>query len=330
MSLNIGWSLGSRCPFSCLHCYTREDRSGVRDLDYDDVTKVVEFARANDVGHITLGGNEPWFSGTGTSLLPTIIEALAESGIRSSLVTSGPSALRLAASRPDLLRELVNIAVSLDAPDKTRHNASRGASLWSLAFEAIRASSTETRRPLIIWVLRADSTVDDIVHFAEISRDVGAYFRINLLKPNSPALEHLFPEKPQIREVMGAVFSHFTRVLSTDVLLDPQGAQRASCPCGDATFRVGFKNIDGTLPVHACQYHRPHASPGATVDLGADVLSSLRQDPISVANRTRAGCGTLRDLVAIEPDGSGGDGFGVPDQLKVWLNYLPTWVGSPK
>lgn len=330
MGLNIGWSLGSRCPFSCLHCYTRDDRSGVRDLELEDVGRVIEFARANDVSHVTLGGNEPWFSGSGPSLLPAIVESLSEACISASLVTSGPSALRLASARPDLMALLVNVAISLDAPRVSEHNKSRGAALWSLAMEALSASSTETREPLILWVLKADSTADDVAQFADLARDVGAYLRINLLKPNSPGLEPLFPDAERIQTVMDAAATHFKTVLSTDALLDPAATQRASCPCGDTTFRIGFKQADGSIPVHACQYHRPHAPPGATVAAGSNVLEQLRVDPIAESNRTTPGCGTLRDLVGVTAAEGGGAEIEVPEQLRVWLNYLPTWIGSPR
>lgn len=330
MRLNIGWSLGSHCPFSCLHCYTRIDRSGVRELDMDDVRKVVDFVRANNVGHITLGGNEPWFSGVGDSLLPTIIESLAEQGVQTSLVTSGPSALKLGSERPDLLESLVNVAVSLDAPDADRHNSSRGAALWPLALEALRVTATPSRKPLIIWVLRRNSSPGDIPEFSALAREYGALFRINLLKPNSVDLESMFPAEAHIREVMAAVRQHFETRLSTDALLDPEGTQCRSCPCGNRTFRIGFKTPIGEVPVHSCQYHRPQEAPSALVGGDGDVLELLSDDPVSAANRENPGCGTLRSLTGATIHQRAVVSREVPPQLRVWLNYLPTWVGEPR
>lgn len=330
MGLNVGWSLGSRCPFSCQHCYTRDDRTNVRDLDASDIARVVEFASVNNVEHVTLGGNEPWFSGSDGSLLPEIIEQLIEHDIRASLVTSGPSALRLGAVRPDLLDALDNVAVSLDAPAALEHNASRGASLWSLAQKVLRQTTTATRRPLILWVLRADSTPGQIDSFAEVARDLGAYFRINLLKPNSAMLESLYPAPSRVVEVMERVEQRFNRVLSTDILLDPLGARASSCPCGTSTFRIGFKEADGEIPIHPCQYHRPDAEAPVTVSNAEDVLAEMRHHPVAVGNREVPGCATLREFVGAETTGRGRVPEAVPRQLRGWLNYLPTWIGEPR
>ena len=77
---------------------------------------------------VNLGGNEPLFTNgldTRRTLLPYIIETLAETGIRVGLTTSGISLIHLEKQYKRALRLLNDIDVSFDSPYPQEHDANR-------------------------------------------------------------------------------------------------------------------------------------------------------------------------------------------------------------
>jgi radical SAM family protein len=95
---NIGWTLGNDCPYRCSHCYSMSARRKDANLEPWMVDRIAGQLADLGVKTVNLGANEPIFTNgidVRATLLPYIIETLADRGIVVGLTTSGITLLKL-------------------------------------------------------------------------------------------------------------------------------------------------------------------------------------------------------------------------------------------
>jgi MoaA/NifB/PqqE/SkfB family radical SAM enzyme len=116
--------LTDRCQLDCQHCLRDPGRKS-RDLDFDLVAKVLaEGRRVYGLAHVTFTGGEP----TLHPRFDAIVDLVADHGMTWNVVTNGrafPAVLARLESRPERLRSLKSIVLSLDGSEEATHDAIR-------------------------------------------------------------------------------------------------------------------------------------------------------------------------------------------------------------
>lgn len=166
----IAFELTNRCNLNCRHCL-RGDEQPRADLPKELVFSVLDQARRLGITQVSFTGGEP--------LLHPDFEEIVRGAVRRdftfSFVTNG---YRLAGvlpwlSEPALRAKLFQVAVSLDGPDETAHDAIRGRGSFRKAMAAIaalHARGLPTRLKLTV----TQQTVDRIEETALLAAHLGA------------------------------------------------------------------------------------------------------------------------------------------------------------
>jgi MoaA/NifB/PqqE/SkfB family radical SAM enzyme len=260
----VGWSLGTVCPFKCQHCYSREIRHGDAELSTPIVRRVVSQLSSLGTKCVTLGGNEPIYTNgldPRMSILPYIIDSLADVGIQSSLVTSGPSVTALHRHFPESLSKLSHVCVSLDSPREDEHNANRGAQLYAVAHQALGILSQADIPTSILYVGHsANFDIGRLNELLECCREYDVLLRVNTFKPTSV----LMKPKPLSAKLYWEGFNFLTAQCESVLVGDPVLrwllglSAEEGCPCGRTTFRISNLDSEGVLPVTPCIYCHSH------------------------------------------------------------------------
>ena len=170
MAATIGVS--DQCQYRCAHCSAANRPTGIPEMTFDEVKRVIDECLELGVSNITFTGGEPLLR----SDLDRLIEAVPEELSVSQVFTNGAG---LNAERVSELRTagLYGLQVSLDSPDSAEHDRSRGS---SGAFQAVRQGVAEAHRVGLLVGLSTYVTRNRVWedHFlprmAELAADWGA------------------------------------------------------------------------------------------------------------------------------------------------------------
>ena len=256
---NIGWTLGNECPYRCTHCYSMSARRKGKDLEKWMVDRIVEQLVRLGVKTVNLGGNEPLFTNGANpkaTLLPYIIERLADQRITVGLTTSGISLIHLERDHNAAFRLLNDIDVSLDSPYAGEHNRNRGSSLYSMAIQSLEICQRYgIDHTVIMCAMKWNFSPAHIDRIVEIAHRYDSHVRINPLKA---------VQKEHMDQVMdrATFFDGFSRLMSQCTQIDlgePMlatacGASAKGCPCGRSSFRIHSITPEGEVPVSPCVY----------------------------------------------------------------------------
>lgn len=256
---NIGWTLGNECPYRCKHCYSMSARRKGLNLERWMIDRIVSELMELHVKTVNLGGNEPIFTNgldARQSLLPYIIEKLAETGIHVGLTTSGITLLKLRELRPDVIGLLNDIDISLDSPDPEEHNQNRGAVLFGKALEALDiCQEYGIDHTIIMCAMTWNFTCAHIDALIEIARRYDAYIRINLLKPVESSHLGVVPDVHMFYEGFSHLMATCEQIdLGEPLLATVAGHPGLGCPCGRTSFRIHSITPTGEIPVSPCVY----------------------------------------------------------------------------
>lgn len=89
---NIGWSLGSECPYNCRMCYSASQRGSGRSIERPMADRIMSQLDSIFVRTVNFGGNEPIFthgSDPRRSILPYVVRSLADRGIAVGMTSAG-------------------------------------------------------------------------------------------------------------------------------------------------------------------------------------------------------------------------------------------------
>ncbi len=277
---NVGWTLGNDCPYRCRHCYSMSVRRKGKDLEAGVVDRIVEQLRGCGAEAINLGGNEPLFTNgvdPRRSLLPYVVERLAEAGLRVGLTTAGITLVYLEKHRPDIVARFNDVDVSFDSPFEEEHNRNRGADLYGIAVRALEiARERGIPRSIVLCGMSWNFLPEHLRGLVELARRYEAHVRINPMKPVEPA--HVAVSLPARQYFEG--FSVLMELCDSLTVGEPTlGAPLAvkgtrGCPCGRASFRIHSPTPEGAIPVSPCPYMHDYAVGDLRVDELADILES--------------------------------------------------------
>lgn len=273
---SVGWSLGSACPYSCTHCYSRSMRVDADQLTPVLIERIIDQLASVGVKTVTLGGNEPIYTNglsLGRSQLPFIVRSLRAAEIRVALVTSGPSATILRRVAPDAFAQLDMVFVSLDAPTAQRHDQNRGAKLFDHAKRALQASvDSGVDRAILYCAHRGNFGPVDVDSLVDLAASSAARVRINTMKPVGLDVDRLVLDPASYLAGFGRLVERCrTDLVDEPVLRALLGLDaRRGCPCGTTTFRISHARSDGSIPVSPCIYGSSRFG-----DLRTDSLSDI-------------------------------------------------------
>lgn len=367
---NIGWTVGNHCNATCGHCYSWKVRRTSRELLTEaDIDRVVQQLVDLGVETVNLGGNEPIYThgpDIARTLLPRIIERLAEARLSVGLTTNGVTFHWLDRHRPDVLALLNDIDFSLDSPYEAEHDENRGGRLFRVVIAAIeRSVELGIDCSIIACGMRRNFDRPYLEAFLALAADLGSELRINTLKPIEPGLIDAMPTPAQFYEGFAYLMARTDCVtLGESCLTAFTGSGGQGCPCGTSSFRINAKTQDGRIPINPCVYAHDYATGDLLTEGLADIVTrppftdfarrrrelprACRESGCAFLETCRGGCGS-RALLAggglDAPDpycpsaylASAGKRPALPEQpaigcqdgIRVHDNYLCTWIGKP-
>ncbi|HLF26413.1 MAG TPA: radical SAM protein [Anaerolineae bacterium] len=367
--VNIGWTVGNYCNARCGHCYSWKVRKDSRlFLTPAEVEHIVDQLASLKVETVNLGGNEPIYThgpDLRATLLPFIIQRLHAAGIAVGFTTNGVTFDFLWRHHRETLMKVNDIDFSLDSPFCQEHDDHRGAKLFHMVTQGIQRCVAMGIDCSVITVgLRTTFNQEYLSAFLQLTRLLGAEFRINSLKPIDSTLKAEMPTREQFYESFAFLLQNTHCVtLGESCLTALVGAGAVGCPCGHYSFRINSKGPDGKLPISPCVYLHDfrtgdlltqdihdiiHSPPFVAYRSRQRVLPRACQEAnCAFLERCRGGCAaraylTYGDMEARDPycpqalvdqDGDWVSHF--PQDLKiahngvrVHDNYLCTWIGA--
>jgi radical SAM protein with 4Fe4S-binding SPASM domain len=370
---NIGWTLGNDCPYRCTHCYSMNARVKGMNMERWMIDRIVDQLATNGVETVNLGGNEPLFTNgpnPQNTLLPYIIDAMADAGIDVGLTTSGITLLHLKKKHTSSYNRLNDVDVSFDSPFEDEHNANRGARIFNQAIEALVICQRDGKpHTIIMCAMSWNFDRRRLEQLLSLALQYDANIRINPIKPTMT--EHMAAAlTPQM------YYEGFSYLMSRcdpidlgeppiAAVTDYRHARR--CPCGRTSFRIHSITPNAKIHVSPCVYLHDYKAP---LDLLKDDLIDIINSPqfkvfrqrnrnpdhvegcggCSLLDRCGGGCAARSFLYARHRDGRSTfrardpycpkertDASAFPqrpeirsDQQLVHMDYLCTWIGRPR
>lgn len=301
--MNIGWTLGNACPYTCPHCYSAMIRKASQDITREDVDRIVGQLADIGVRTVNLGGNEPLFTSgpdPRNTQLPYIIRSLHEAGIIVGLTTAGITMTYMDKHHPKEVALLNDCDISLDSPFKEEHNENRGANLFDHALRVAKICRDRgIDRTFVMCGMRWNLSKKHMDALVELAKREQTFMRINFMKPTEPEHMDLIPTPEQFYETSKFVFENCDVI----ELGEPLGSamsnlQSRGCPCGTASFRIHSKTSDGKVPLSPCVYG--HAFKGGHDLLKDDLSDIIRSEEFEAFRQRRREPETIGECTGCE------------------------------
>ncbi len=175
----IIFSVTSRCPLRCEHCYDHENLASEEVLPYKELEKIVTVFREYGIDQFQLSGGEPLSRFDDTVSL--IESASADADFW--LLTSG-FGLTLEKARRLKAAGLIGVNISLDHWEERKHNAFRG---HDQSFDWVRQAAENSRAADLVvcfslCATREFVTAENLERYLQLAHDWGASF-VRVLEP---------------------------------------------------------------------------------------------------------------------------------------------------
>ena len=226
--LSLGIGLTNACNLTCSHCY--RPKGTPQHLGLADVIRCLD---RFDVGSVNLGTGENILN----PALPSVLDELADRGIRTSLTSNGLSLVELDETR---LRRLHDVEVSFDFATRAEMDAFRGPGAFALATRAVARCVALGLRVTILAVLMRINW-DRLASVARLATRLGATFRVNVFQPGHG--DNHLPSYDQLWGGFRRLFGEAEVVTCTEpvvaALLPARvGATPRPCGCGRTSLRL--------------------------------------------------------------------------------------------
>lgn len=304
------------------------------------------------------------------TMMPYIIQELHSANIEVGLTTSGISLVYLYHHFREAFDLLNDVDVSFDSPIPEEHNRNRGAKLFDQAVEALEICQSERKpHSCIMAGMNWNFTPSRLRALVALARKYQANIRINPVKPVEPAHMNIALPPEQYYLGFETLMSLCDSIdLGEPPLGAVTGFESAArCPCGRTSFRIHSITPDGAIYVSPCVYLHDYKS---TSNLLTTDLYEIIHSPEFIVFRQRnknphlingcadcsllqscgGGCAArsylhhvhstgVKSMTSQDPycprDQALGYSFPsipnvVTSQRLVHMDYLCTWIGSPK
>ncbi len=268
------FSITSRCPLRCDHCYEWNNLASVDSLSYDDLEQMLKHFQAYGVATVEFSGGEP------LSRFDDLVRLLqtAQTGTDFWILSSG---FELTADRARRLKDagLTGVAVSLDHWKEEEHNRYRNhGAAFQWAREAIRNSLQAELVVALSLCARKEfvsrSNLEEYVHLAS-EWGVGL---VRILEPRQAG--HYQGLEIELEEEQIGILDQFyldgnaAKAGRNWPILEYAGYHQRRFGCFGAGDRYLYVDSQGFI--HACPFCQKPAG-NARVDLLEEVIPKLRK-----------------------------------------------------
>jgi MoaA/NifB/PqqE/SkfB family radical SAM enzyme len=290
MKFSIGIGLTNNCNLNCAHCY--RDKSEISNLTLRQIQILCETLPIQSIGF-----------GTGENILNPeflqIITFLSEQNIKLSLASNG---LTLTTLEDNYLQLFNDLEISIDFPEKKKHDDFRGPGNWDLAHQAIEKTK-DLGIPTTILSTLMSINYQEMDSMVDLARKHKLNLRVSACQSVTSNKFHLsynqFWEGFRLLFKKGKLIS-----CSEPVVRAVLGLDNVFSPCGHTSIRINPKGK--IIPCVYWEGITSIAEPNPTIedlkDLGENVLNShyfnlARQIPSNATNcACQGGCASRRAL----------------------------------
>lgn len=228
----VGWGFG-RCNQQCKHCYnsSKSDAPTYAFLELKTVADKI----CPDITDINFGTGEFAVNPRAVDIAQYINENYPK--INLALTTTGSSVAILPRS---LTKKLFHdVDVSVDFPDKKRHNEfRRHPEAWSWVKKALDILVSEEIPRSIVTCITSETTNDDIENLLNLARSYDATWRINWFRHTGRGTADLRVQANRAWEIISFLSDQVTFYCLDSVFAGPLNVECSPCPAGRSTCRI--------------------------------------------------------------------------------------------
>ena len=235
---SVGWGMTSLCNLTCQHCYNRSGRCAPPgELKEAEIWGVVRTLCESDIRSVNYGTGE---SGLLDCFWEVVRYVHEHSDITQGLTTNG---LSVGPATIETVKECLNdVDVSIDFPDRARHEALRGPGAWKQATRALGLlQEHDVERGVVTCLHSCNCDTDTLRGLLDLSREYGASFRVNVFRQVGRGSEYeaLKPTVEQVHDAMRWLFINAKVIALPDTYFAAILGEKANgCPCGERSLRV--------------------------------------------------------------------------------------------
>lgn len=290
MKYSIGIGLTSDCNLDCLHCYRNKDK--ISNITLKQIQTLCEALPIQSIG-----------MGTGENILNPeflqIITFLSEQNIKLSLASNG---LTLTSLDDNHLQLFNDLEISIDFPEKKRHDKFRGTGNWDLAHQALKRTKN-LGIPTTILTTMMSINYQEMDRMVDLARKHELNLRVSVCQSVNSHNFHL--EYDQFWEGFRLLFKKGKLIsCSEPVVRAVLGLDNVFSPCGHKSIRINPKGE--VIPCVYWEGINSSANPIPMIedlkDLRENILTSYyfslaRQIPSVAADcPCQGGCASRRAL----------------------------------
>jgi MoaA/NifB/PqqE/SkfB family radical SAM enzyme len=290
MKYSIGIGLTNNCDLNCAHCY--RNKNEISNITLKQIQILCDALPIQSIG-----------LGTGENILNPeflqIISFLSEQNIKLSLASNGLSLTSLADNYLQLFNDL---EVSIDFPEKNRHDNFRRSGNWDLTHQAIEKTK-DLGIPTTILTTMMSVNYQEMGNMVDLARKHELNLRVSVCQSVNSNKFHL--EYEQFWEGFRLLFKKGKLIsCSEPVVRAALGLNNVYSPCGYKSIRINPKG-----EVIPCVYWEGIDSSLDSIpkiedlkEIGENILNSYyfnlaREIPSVAADcRCQGGCASRRAL----------------------------------
>lgn len=172
--LKIGWGLGN-CNMSCRHCYNASGGTRI-DYSFSDLKAIADRICRQGITDINFGTGEFLLNANSLKLALYLRQKYPQ--VKLGLTTNGYSVVNIP---PAVLKSTFHdIDVSIDFPDKERHNGFRRHPLaWQWANESLKICRKWQLPSSIVTCVTSKTADADLIALLAMAKKYGCSLRIN-------------------------------------------------------------------------------------------------------------------------------------------------------
>ena len=290
MKYSIGIGLTNNCNLNCAHCY--RNKNEISNITLKHVQILCDALPIQSIG-----------LGTGENILNPeflqIISFLSEQNIKLSLASNG---LTLTTLSDNYLQLFNDLEVSIDFPDRKRHDNFRGLGNWDLTHQAIEKTK-DLGIPTTILTTMMSVNYQEMHRMVDLARKFELNLRVSVCQSVNSNKFHL--EYDQFWEGFRLLFKNGRLIsCSEPVVRAALGLDNVYSPCGHKSIRINPKG-----EVIPCVYWEGIDSTSNSIpkiedlkEIRENIINTYyfnlaRQIPQVAANcRCQGGCASRRAL----------------------------------
>ena len=230
----IGWGFGL-CNMKCDHCYNSSDmQDSIPRFTFDQLRDVADKV-CPDVRDINFGTGEFFCNPNAVELARYIASTYAHVDL--SLTTNGYTVVKM--SQPEVKHLFNDIDVSLDFPDRERHNAFRHHPLaWEWAIRALEILKEIRMQHTIVVCLTSRVTDEDLLSLLRLADSFEAFLRINWFRHTGRGSQELRVSAERAWAVIKLLADKATFCSLDSIFSGPLNVMANPCPAGRSSARI--------------------------------------------------------------------------------------------